>query len=137
MGKYSNVNWSSMQSAASSALSELSSHSLNCRTNITNRSVLSSSATEVLSKAFNEVRSSSSITGSIAVLKKKLNTLKSVAYKIRSYQETEKSIHNYEQKLQSAETEAQKRSYMNIIKNLKNRLNSQQNEIDNYLSQNM
>lgn len=137
MGKYSNVNWSSMQTAAANALSELSSHSLNCKSNITNRSVLSSSATEILSKAFNEVISSSSITGSIAVLRKKLNTLKSVASKIKSYQETEKAIREYERKLQRAKTDEQKRAYQNVIRNLRSRLNSQQNEIDSYLSKNM
>lgn len=137
MGKYSNVNWSAMSSAASKALSELSYHNLNCRLNITNRTVLSSSATEVLSKAFNDVLSSSRITGSVAVLRKKLSALKSVASKIKSYQATEKSIRNYEQKMRSARSEMQKMVYQNVIRNLKSKLNSQQNDIDNYLRRNI
>ena len=100
MGKYSNVNASSLLNATVTAINELSSHNLSIEYNsLKNRSTLTSQASKLVCNSLDDIINSKSIAGSIPKLKEKLNNLKKAVEAILKCQELEKEIKNLESKL--------------------------------------
>lgn len=92
MGKYSNVSVSSLKAEANRAISELGSNNLDSIIDtLSNKSILDSSASEVLRTAMNSINSSSK-TGSISTLKNNLQKLVSGCGYISEYQKLEKEV---------------------------------------------
>lgn len=134
MGKYSNVNASSLSNAVTKALNELNQYSLqDIRRDLQNQNILKTSINSVLDSSFEKVISSTAINGSITTLKKKLNNLKNAANYINKYQNTEKEIEKLKDKLYKSDG-TKNYSIQNRINTMKNTLNNYENKIDQYLS---
>lgn len=91
MGKYSNVNASSLSSVANTALNELNRNSLQTvRNNLSKNSILYSAVSKSVTDQLNNIENSKAISGSIAVIKEMLEDLKSAASYISKYQDLER-----------------------------------------------
>ena len=94
MSTYSNVAAGSLKSAADNALNELSRHNLASIKDSLNTNILSPKVNTLAKNKLQDIATSTSINGSIAVLQKKLQNVKSAADHI-------KNIQNYERKIRS------------------------------------
>ena len=154
MGKYSNVNVSSLNSAVDKALDEIKNYDLSdVNATLSNNTTLDSGIETKVEDSLDLIISSENISGSIKVLKKQLNNLKDASSYIKKYQEAEKEIKELEKRLYKEEIsyESTQNSKGETIINkvvewvvdtyVKNRINVLKNDIsfyekriDNYLS---
>lgn len=134
MGKYTNVRANEMYNAVSTAISELSSHSMsNERQTLQNKNVLNSGVCSKVNKAFSSILSSSTYNGNIPKLKRKLTTLRTVAQYIIKYQSVEKNIRELESRLSSA-SKYNAAYIRSRISALQRTLSNYERNIDNLLS---
>ncbi len=104
MGKYSNVAYSNLKAAATSALAELEQLSLyDVISYINNKSILEAKVANELGTSLSNIETSLAILGSIATIKKKLNNLENAAIYIGKYQELEKTNRELETRRYSYE----------------------------------
>lgn len=97
MGKYSQVSGSSLQNEANKALQSLNQHDLNqIKKDLQLDINIQCSAKEVAIKYLDKINSSNNLSGSISVLKTKLQKLSNAGGMIQDYQNLEKEIKDLE-----------------------------------------
>lgn len=137
MGKYSNVNYSSLISATETALAEIGQNSLlGVKVDLSNTEILNASVAAVLTTALESIETSTAIKGSIAVIKTKLLKLKDAAIYIGKYQDLEDTIAQLEAKKYTYKTEYDEEGNSvrtkKIDYNIVNQINTNNTLLQNY-----
>ncbi len=136
MGTYSSVKATSLKNAANNALSELGSHSLDSvKNNLSNVYNFDASANPVITDSLSNIMDSQSLTGSIAVLRKRLTNIKSAAEKIEDIQSKESTIYSYRNNSYYRDEDNKiKTYYQNQIYSLQRQISNLETQIRNLLS---
>ena len=109
MGKYSNVNATSLKNTVTTAINELSTYSMNSiRSNLVNIKNLSSKAGSNITSAITTITGNKNYNGTIPNLRDYLYKLSNAADNIIKYQNLEKEIANLESELYTYDKEGNK-----------------------------